>query len=41
VKSIFTVHSKKIDYVISKSIIGIFGGAGMIITYLLGTVAEG
>ncbi|WP_326974514.1 ABC transporter permease [Caproicibacter sp. BJN0012] len=41
VKNIFTVHSKKIDYVISKSAVGIFGGAGMIITYLLGTVIAG
>jgi len=41
VKSIFTVHSKKIDYVISKSTIGIFSGAGMIITYVFGTVIAG
>jgi hypothetical protein len=41
VKNIFTVHSKKVDYVISKSAVGIFGGAGMIITYLLGTVIAG
>lgn len=41
VKNIFTVHSKKIDYVISKSAVGIFGGVGMIITYLLGTVVAG
>lgn len=41
VKNIFTVHSKKIDYVISKSAVGIFGGVGMIITYLLGTVIAG
>lgn len=41
VKSIFTVHSKKMDYVISKSAIGVFGGAGMILAYLLGTVVAG
>jgi len=41
VKNIFTVHSKKIDYVISKSAVGIFGGAGMIVTYLFGTVISG
>ncbi|MFZ2625094.1 MAG: ABC transporter permease [Propionibacterium sp.] len=41
VKSIFTVHSKKMDYVISKSAIGIFSGAGMILSYLLGTIVAG
>lgn len=41
VKNIFTVHSKKINYVISKSAVGIFGGAGMIITYTLGTIFAG
>jgi len=41
VKNIFTVHSKKIDYVVSKSAIGVFGGAGMIITYVFGTVIAG
>ena len=41
VKNIFTVHSKKTDYVISKSVIGIFSGAGMIITYVFGAVAAG
>lgn len=41
VKNIFTVHAKKVDYVISKSAIGIFGGAGMIITYFIGTVVAG
>jgi len=41
VKNIFAVHSKKIDYVISKSVIGIFSGAGMIITYVLGTLIAG
>ena len=41
VKNIFTVHSKRIDYVISKSAIGIFSGAGMIVTYVIGTVLAG
>jgi hypothetical protein len=41
VKNIFTVHSRKMDYVISKSLIGIFGGAGMIITYVVGAVVVG
>jgi hypothetical protein len=41
VKNIFTVHSKKVDYVISKTAIGLFGGAGMILTYVLGTVIAG
>ncbi|MCL2813603.1 MAG: ABC transporter permease [Oscillospiraceae bacterium] len=41
VKNIFTVHSKKIDYVISKSAIGILSGAGMILTYVFGTVLAG
>ncbi len=41
VKNIFTVHSKKMDYVVSKSAVGIFSGIGMIITYFLGTVIAG
>jgi len=41
VKNIFTVHSKKTDYVLSKSAVGLFSGAGMIITYVLGTVLSG
>jgi hypothetical protein len=41
VKNIFTVHAKKMDYVLSKSVAGIFGGAGMIITYVFGTVIAG
>jgi len=41
VKNIFTVHSKKIDYIISKSAVGVFGGAGMIIMYICGTVLAG
>ena len=41
VKSIFTSHPKKIDYVISKSAVGVFSGAGMIATYVFGTVIAG
>ena len=41
VKNIFTVHSKKTDYVISKTAIGIFGGACMIGAYVFGTVIAG
>ena len=40
-KNIFTVHSKKVDYVISKTAVGVFGGGGMIITYVIGTVLAG
>lgn len=40
-KSIFTVHSKKVDYVISKSIVGFISGACMIIAYVLGTMVAG
>ena len=40
-KNIFTVHSKKMDYVVSKSAIGVFGGTGMIITYVIGAVVSG
>ncbi len=41
VKNIFTVHSKKYDYVISKSIVGMTSGIAMIITYILGTIISG
>jgi hypothetical protein len=41
IKSIFTVHSKRVDYVISKSVIGFFSGTGMIITYVIGTSLAG
>jgi hypothetical protein len=41
VKNIFAAHSKKMDYVISKSAIGIFSGAGMIVAYLFGTILAG
>lgn len=41
VKNIFTVHSRRIDYVVSKSAVGIFSGTAMILTYTLGTVLGG
>lgn len=41
IKNIFTIHSKKGDYVISKSIAGFFGGACMIIAYVLGAIIAG
>lgn len=40
-KSIFTVHSKKVDYVISKAIVGFISGACMIVAYLLGAIIAG
>ena len=41
VKNIFTVHSKKSDYVVSKSLAGIFGGVCMILSYFLVTIIVG
>jgi len=41
VKNIFTVHAKKSDYVVSKSVVGIFGGMCMIISYTIVTVIVG
>jgi len=41
IKNIFTVHSKKEDYAISKTAIGVFSGICMIGTYFLGTVIAG
>jgi len=41
IKNIFTVHSKKEDYAISKTAIGVFSGICMIGTYFLGTVLAG
>ncbi|MBQ7880659.1 MAG: ABC transporter permease [Clostridia bacterium] len=40
-KSIFTVHPKKVDYVISKSIVGFISGACMIVAYVLGALVAG
>ena len=41
VKNIFTVHSKKSDYVVSKSLAGIFGGICMILSYFIVTIIIG
>lgn len=41
VKNLFTVRSRKTDYVISKTLIGITGGAFMILAYLLGSILGG
>jgi ABC-type transport system involved in multi-copper enzyme maturation permease subunit len=40
-KNLFTVRSKKTDYVISKSLVGFVGGAIMILAYFVGTVLGG
>jgi len=41
VKQLFTTHSKKRDYIISKSFVGAFSMACMCITYLAGTILAG
>ena len=41
VKQLFTTHAKKIDYMLSKSLVGAFSMACMCITYLIGAVAAG
>ena len=41
VKQLFTTHSKKQDYMISKALAGAFSMACMCITYLIGGVAAG
>lgn len=41
VKNIFTVHAQKFDYAISKLVMGIFGGVGMLVTYVFGTAISG
>lgn len=41
IKGIFTTHPNKIDYVISKSLIGIVSGVGMIAVYTLATLGTG
>lgn len=40
-KNLFTVRAKKTDYVISKSLVGIFGGVLMILAYFIGTLIGG
>lgn len=41
VKQIFTTHSKKQDYILSKSLVGAFSMACMCVTYLIGGIASG
>jgi hypothetical protein len=41
VKNIFTVHAKKSDYIVSKTVVGMFGGVCMIISYTLVTIIVG
>lgn len=41
IKNIFTVHSKKADYALSKSVAGFFGGACMIVAYIFGALIVG
>ncbi len=41
VKQLFTTHAKKRDYMMSKSITGVFSMVCMCITYVLGTVISG
>lgn len=40
-KNLFTVRSKKTDYVISKTIVGSIGGGSMIVAFVLGSVIGG
>ena len=40
-KSIFTVHPKKVDYVISKSIVGLLSGGCMVVAYVIGSLVAG
>lgn len=40
-KNLFTVRSKKSDYVISKTIAGFVGGASMLITFFIGAMIGG
>lgn len=41
VKQLFTTHSKKQDYMISKTLLGAFSMACMCLTYLIGGIASG
>lgn len=40
-KNLFAVRSKKIDYVISKTLVGFVGGVLMVLAYVLGAVVGG
>lgn len=41
VKNLFTVRSKKSDYVISKTLVGFTGGAGMLLAFFAGAMVGG
>ncbi len=41
IKNIFTVHAKKVDYVVSKTVVGVFAGGGMVLAYLIGALLAG
>lgn len=40
-KNLFAVRAKKTDYVVSKTLAGFVGGAGMVLAYLVGAVIGG
>ncbi len=40
-KNLFTVRAKRTDYVISKSLVGFIGGAGMLVCYFIGAMIGG
>lgn len=40
-KNLFTVRSKKTEYIISKTLVGFFAGAGMLICFFLGAMLGG
>lgn len=40
-KNLFTVRAKKTDYVISKTVVGIVGGVGMIVLFFVGAMLGG
>ncbi|MCI1734499.1 MAG: ABC transporter permease [Bacilli bacterium] len=41
IKNIFTVHARKADYVISKTLIGLFSGTCMLLAYVAATLIVG
>ena len=40
-KNLFTVRSKKTEYIISKTLVGFVGGAGMLLAFFVGTILGG
>ena len=40
-KNLFTVRAKRADYVVSKSLVGFVGGAGMLVCYFVGAMIGG